>query len=79
MPIDKVTTFQRVKNAFSVLYGNKTGFAGFLILCFFLFIAVFGPFIKPYDIMDFGGAEDILRPPSFEHLLGTDDMGRDIL
>ena len=79
MPLDKPTLSLRFKRAFSVLYGNKIGFTGFLILCFFLFIALFGPWIKPYDIMDFGGAADILRPPSLEHLLGTDDMGRDIL
>ena len=79
MPIDKVTARQRFKHGFSILYGNKTGFAGFLILCFFLFIALFGPLLKPYDMMDFGGAGDILRPPSLEHFLGTDDMGRDVL
>lgn len=50
-----------------------------LMVCGLLFlIAVFGPFVAPYDPL----ATDILsasQPPSIDHLLGTDSLGRDIL
>lgn len=43
-----------------------------------LFLAVFAPFIFPYA-PDAGDLEMKLLPPSFEHWLGTDHLGRDIL
>jgi len=58
---------------------NKRGVAGFLILFFFLLMAVFGPVLLPYDAMDFGEAGDVFAPPSAAHPLGLDDMGRDVL
>jgi peptide/nickel transport system permease protein len=70
---------RKIARFFSILYENKTGFTGFLILCFFAIFALFGPLIKPYDPMGFGGASDILRSPTANHWLGTDDMGRDVL
>jgi peptide/nickel transport system permease protein len=33
----------------------------------------------PFSTLEFGNVEDMLLPPSGEHILGTDDMGRDIL
>ncbi|WP_431246477.1 ABC transporter permease [Leifsonia xyli] len=51
---------------------------GALVVCALLFLmAVFGPLVAPYDPL----ATDILsssQPPSWDHLLGTDSLGRDI-
>jgi len=51
---------------------------GFSIVLFFLFMAIFGPWVAPY-----GYAEQIpadrLQTPSSKHWLGTDQYGRDIL
>ena len=50
----------------------------FIIVCGFLIMAVFGQWIAPYDY----AAQDTsskLTPSSREHLLGTDQFGRDIL
>lgn len=61
-----------------VVRGNPvTGLAslGFLIL---LFIAVFGPWIQPYDPIVTSVA-NALQAPSAAHLAGTDQLGRDIL
>ncbi len=46
-----------------------------------LIIAVFAPRIAPYDpYADIKvGIMDIYAPPSAQHLLGTDDAGRDVL
>ena len=41
-------------------------------------LAVFAPYIAPYEPTDFNLRES-LEPPSLSHLLGTDGNGRDIL
>ena len=51
-------------------------FIGLIILFVICLIAVFAPWIAPYD-PDYMGWAPFLRP-SPEHLLGTDDMGKDI-
>ena len=58
---------------------NKWAMTGSIILLFFLLLAVFGPIIIPFSTMEFGEVEDMLLPPSSQHWLGTDDMGRDVL
>jgi len=52
---------------------------GVVILLFFLLLALLGPLFMPFSTMQFGNVEDMLLPPSSQHLLGTDDMGRDVL
>ena len=57
---------------------NKTSWAGLVLLLFMVSLAVFAPWISPYDPID----QDILHrlaPASAAHLLGTDHFGRDIL
>ena len=58
---------------------NKMALFGSVTLLFFLLVAAVGPFIVPFSTLEFGNVEDMMLPPSAEHLLGTDDMGRDIL
>jgi peptide/nickel transport system permease protein len=41
------------------------------------FVAVFGPYLAPYDATA-TNASVTLRPPSFEHPFGTDALGRDV-
>ncbi|ADN35654.1 binding-protein-dependent transport systems inner membrane component [Methanolacinia petrolearia DSM 11571] len=48
------------------------------ILAFLVFIAVFADVLAPYDYTE-KNLQDRLQPPSFEHLFGTDQLGRDIL
>jgi len=51
---------------------------GTIIFCFFLFLAVFGPWVAPYNY----AAQDAalrLHAPMLSHPFGTDDFGRDIL
>jgi len=50
---------------------------GTFVVLFFIVIAIFAPYIAPYDPI----AQDLkqrLLPPSSEHLFGTDQFGRDI-
>jgi len=64
-----------VFNKVGLLKENKTAFAGLIILSFFVFIAIFAPFITPHDPWEHGKA---FLPPSWEHLFGTNDVGQDI-
>ncbi|MFD1019841.1 ABC transporter permease [Thalassobacillus hwangdonensis] len=57
---------------------NKLGLFGAVLLGLFIFIAIFGPWLTDYDSSSYG-AGGVFEPPSKEHLLGTDDMGRDVL
>ena len=58
---------------------NKMGMIGAIILGIFIFLAIFGPIIYPYDPMQFGTAKDVMAPPGPGRILGSDDMGRDVL
>jgi len=51
---------------------------GLAIIACLLFIAIFASVLAPYDPFKVETGNR-LKPPSSEHLLGTDDMGRDIL
>ena len=66
-----------MRRSFKV-FRNKAALAGLLTILFFIFIAVFAEFIAPYSPYEQNLA-DRLQPPSKSHLLGTDDLGRDIL
>ncbi|ADZ83027.1 oligopeptide ABC transporter permease [Cellulosilyticum lentocellum] len=57
---------------------NKLALVGFSILMLFIMLAAVAPVIAPYerDAIDLGMIE---VAPSREHLLGTDELGRDVL
>jgi len=50
---------------------------GGTIVAVMIFIAATAPFISPYDPIKVDVSQ-ILLPPSTSHLLGTDDLGRDV-
>ena len=57
---------------------NKMALAGSIIVVAFFAVSLLAPWIAPYD----PGAIDlklVLMPPSAAHLLGTDQLGRDVL
>ncbi len=58
---------------------NKMALIGSVTLIFFLIVVIFGPILLPFSSSDFGTVEDIMQPPNAQHILGTDDMGRDVL
>jgi peptide/nickel transport system permease protein len=54
---------------------------GLVIVVTIVFLAVFAPYVAPYPqhagkFVDFKGKN---QPPSWQHLMGTDTIGRDIL
>ena len=54
------------------------GAAGLLFIVGMAFAAVFAPWVTPYDplAVDYAG---MLAAPSWEHWMGTDSYGRDML
>jgi peptide/nickel transport system permease protein len=56
---------------------DKKAVVGIIILTILVLGAIFAPLLAPYDpnYMDF----EMIENPSSEHLLGTDDLGRDLL
>lgn len=61
-----------------VLAGNPVTLIAALLFAAYVMMALLGPFIVPYDPLasDTMGA---LRPPTWQHWFGTDQLGRDIL
>lgn len=60
---------------------NRLSLVGAIVILLLVLVAIVGPFFAPYP-EDARGAvhiSDRLRPPSREHLMGTDEVGRDIL
>jgi peptide/nickel transport system permease protein len=51
---------------------------GLLVLIALIFLALTAGLISPYD-PSFQDLLSVLQPPSAKHLLGTDDLGRDVL
>jgi peptide/nickel transport system permease protein len=57
---------------------NKIALVGFIFISFIIFLAIFAPFIAPYDPYEMNSAA-MLQGPSAAHFFGTDSFGRDIL
>ncbi len=67
-----------IKTAFKTLFTNRLAATGFVIVFIFFATALFAPFLAPYNIYSQNLEERLLSPDS-SHLLGLDDLGRDIL
>ena len=79
-PEDRHPFFDQIEK----LFKNKTGLAGLIIITLFALAAIFAPAISPHNPIE-NALYDQLKPPVWEeggaakNLLGTDDLGRDIL
>lgn len=60
------------------LFKSPMVMAGGLIVVFVAVLAIFAPYITPYNPADID-LDAILMPPSLTHLMGTDALGRDVL
>lgn len=59
---------------------NVFGLVGLFLLVIFIVLAIFAPQIAPQDPREPARRlEDLMAPPSTSHLLGTDNLGRDLL
>ncbi|MEO9329200.1 dipeptide ABC transporter ATP-binding protein [Gordonia aurantiaca] len=64
-------------SAWRLFLRNRASVVGLLVITVVVVCAVFGPLIAPYGAneIDVPGA---LQAPSWSHLFGTDDLGRDV-
>ena len=66
------------------LWRNKTAVAGLLVITLFVLTAILAPFLSPHNPVE-ASLYDQIKPPiweeggSWKNILGTDDLGRDIL
>lgn len=73
----------RTTRFFSALRQSPVGMLGFIIVGIILFLAVFGPWVSPFDPTE-TNLRARFQPPGHvaeqgTYLLGTDQLGRDIL
>jgi len=79
-PEDRHPFFDQIEK----LFKNRTGVAGLIIITLFALTSIIAPAISPHD-PDENSLYDQLKPPvwkeggSTKNLLGTDDLGRDML
>ena len=74
----KLKKHSQAKEVMHRLSKNRTAMIGLVIVTVEILLAIFANFIAPYD----PNAIDVLtgaQAPSAAHLLGTDELGRDIL
>ncbi len=64
-------------NLFSRLYHNPLGFFGLILVVIVVGSAIFADWIVPYDPIAINIRER-LQGPSAKHLMGTDQLGRDV-
>jgi ABC-type dipeptide/oligopeptide/nickel transport system permease subunit len=73
------------REAFGRLIRNKLAVVGLILVILLLFCGIFGPFIAPwpYQVQDLAAVQANgnrpLPPLSPNHILGTDQLGRDLL
>ena len=60
------------------LLKRPAALVGTIVFCVFLFLAVFGPWVAPYDYQE-QDAKLRLATPTLSHPFGADQFGRDIL
>lgn len=78
---NKTVRFDELKRAWHRMKKSTLSLVGLGIVVLIILVAIFAPWIAPYP-EDASGAisfEKMNEPPSWEHLFGTDEVGRDIL
>ena len=68
---------KRLGAGVSMVWQSKTATVGLAIVLFWVFVAVFAPYLTPYTPFE----QDWKSPnqgPSVHHILGTDELGRDL-
>ena len=68
---------QQFKHFRYVMGENPVTMFAFSLFALIAILAIFGPLITPYDPLATNAAHT-LKPPSWDHVFGTDHLGRDV-
>ncbi|MGA0313832.1 MAG: ABC transporter permease [Alphaproteobacteria bacterium] len=68
---------KKIKHFRYIMVQNPVTIFAFSLFGLIVFLAVFGPWITPYDPLA-TNATNTLKPPNWDHLFGTDHLGRDV-
>ncbi|MGD8540696.1 MAG: ABC transporter permease [Desulfobacteraceae bacterium] len=74
---ERRTLLSRLRDGVDFLWASKTATVGLFLVLFWIFVAIFAPLLTPYGPLE----QDWKNPnsgPSTEHILGTDELGRDL-
>lgn len=72
---DSDSIWDKIKN---MIKSNKLAAISLIIILLFCFCAIFAPLVAPHD-PTLQNYDNVRAKPSSEHLLGTDELGRDVL
>lgn len=75
---DDAKKVSQIGEVFKRLFKSTTAIIGMVIIILLIIVAIVGDFVAPYNYAAMSASEKN-QTPSAEHVLGTDDMGRDIL
>jgi peptide/nickel transport system permease protein len=82
MQTSETITYVKKRSAFKMfmksIFKNKLATIGLAVIILLLLVAAFAPLIAPYSYIT-QDLNNAFAPPSWEHLLGTDNLGRDEL
>jgi peptide/nickel transport system permease protein len=70
-------SWQKIRESLSVICSSRVAVVGMLLVLFWVVVAILAPLVTGYDPL----YQDYLsldNPPSAQHILGTDHMGRDV-
>lgn len=72
---DSDSTWEKITN---MIKHNKLAAVSLIVILAFIFCAILAPYIAPHDptVQDYG---NVRATPSSNHILGTDELGRDVL
>lgn len=80
-PQNETDVIERPESQLAVMWEtlrkNKAAVAGLVVIIFFLFLAVFGDLLAPWD-PEYSNMSLAFIPPCADHWFGTDQLGRDI-
>jgi len=79
MAVREVSGQSPTSAAWRRLLSSPVARAGLVIVCAFVLVAVVTPLVHHYDADTDSNLGLRLKPPSSEHVFGTDSLGRDIL